>query len=526
MKKYFSVFLVLIILIVGNLISTQLFTRFDFTKENIYTLSDSSKNVVKNIENTLEVKVFLSKRIPPQVNKLKQDLVDALSEYAAIANGKLKITYFDPGDDKEAQIFAQNLAVAPLNLQIFEKDQRQTLKAYVGLAVLREKEEKEENASNSLANYEKWETIPQIVSTENFEFDFTSAIKKVSTSEEMVVGFTTNHDEFPIVDSQQRRDNFQSGIPIRETLSKNFQLKPINLEEVESIDCDVLLIANPQKNLSDKEVKKIQKFIQNGGNVIALLENFDVEMMMGIKRSVDFSNLLSPFGLSLKDSLVEDASLSQASFSQGFFSFSLPYPFWPKSLNLSKENPIVSKLDSISFTWVSPLGISTVEGINIETLASTSTRYLLATQEVVENEAKEGVETPPPQTLPISLDPQQDFNISKNEKETLPLAVIAQKEGEGKILVVGDADFVSNQTGLQTNQIFLLNAIDSFTIGDELISIRSKLISDKPLKEISSSAKNLIRWGNILGIPLLFIAYGIYRRWERKNRKKALMANT
>jgi len=524
MKKYFSVFLVLIILTGVNLISTQVFIRFDFTNENIYTLSDSSKNVMKNLSNPLEVKVFLSKKIPPQANKIKQDLLDALNEYEAIAGGKLKINYFDPGADEEALNLSQSLGITPANIQIFEKDQRQILTAYLGLAVLREKEEQEESAS-PLGNYEKWETLPLINSIENFEFDFTSALKKVSASEEMVVGILTNHNGFSIVDSRQRRDDFQKGIPLHETLSKNFQLKDINIEKVESIESDVLLITDSQSNFSDDEIKKIQDFLVSGGNIIALLEKFDVDEMMGVQRAVDFSNLLSPFGLRIKNSLVQDASQSQASFSQGFFSFSLPYPFWPKSLNLSKENPIVSKLDSLSFTWISPLEISEAEGVQVEILASTSARYFLATPEVVEGEVGEGGETPSSQVLPIFLDPQQDFKISQSKKEPLPLAVIAQREGEGKLLVVGDADFVSNQVGVQSGQIFLLNAIDSFTIGDELISIRAKLVSDKPLKEISGGVKNIIRWGNIVGIPFLFIAYGIYRRWERKNKKKMIMEN-
>ena len=65
------------------------------------------------------------------------------------------------------------------------------------------------------------------------------------------------------------------------------------------------------------------------------------------------------------------------------------------------------------------------------------------------------------------------------------------------------------------NQVVNLTNVDQVYDKDP-----NKNTDAKPLKEISEGMKNVMRWGNILGIPLLFSAYGIYRKWQRKNQKK------
>ena len=57
---YLSILPVLAILVVVNLLTTQIFTRFDFTEGNIFTLSDTTEKVVKELPEKIIVQVFIS----------------------------------------------------------------------------------------------------------------------------------------------------------------------------------------------------------------------------------------------------------------------------------------------------------------------------------------------------------------------------------------------------------------------------------------------------------------------------------
>ena len=59
MLRTLNIIIALSLIIGINLLSYQFFTRFDFTEGKIYTLSDSSKNLTKNLPDKLKVKVFL-----------------------------------------------------------------------------------------------------------------------------------------------------------------------------------------------------------------------------------------------------------------------------------------------------------------------------------------------------------------------------------------------------------------------------------------------------------------------------------
>jgi len=523
MKRYLTILPVLAILVVLNLLAAQVFTRFDFTEGGIYTLSDTTKRVVKELPKKIIVQVFVSKKLPSQVVKIKQNLVDRLDEYAALAGGKLDIRYADPAANDDARKLAEALKIPELSLQIFSKDQRQILKTYIGLAVLKEKGKEEveaevetEESGDLLSKYEKWDTLPVISALDNFEYDFTSAIKKVSALEDKTIGFLTGHEEFQLASQQGAVGH---SYPFLDVLGRNFIVKPVNLAEEEDITVDALVIAGPQEEFPEEELVKIHKFISAGGNVVVLLDRFVVRagMTVGLLPT-DFSDLLSPFGVSVSEALIVDAKKSNASFSQGIFSFSLPYHFWPKVQDLSKENPITAQLESLILPWASPLEIQEQENVNVEVLARSSERYRLMKEGLIESEEEDLDD----QVLPINLDPQQKLSISSVKKDPLPLAVLAQKEGEGKVLIMGDADFLATELIEQLsadNMLFFFNALDSFTIGDDLISIRSKGVNDRPLSEISTSVKNLIRWGNIAVIPLLFVIYGVVRRMQRRARK-------
>ena len=567
MLRTLNIIIALSLIIGINLLSYQFFTRFDFTEGKIYTLSDSSKNLTKNLPDKLKVKVFLSENLPSQVAKVKQDLGDYLDEYEALSDGKLEVSYIDPAKDDEAQELTRYLGVPPLELQVLQKDQRQTVKAYMGLSILKEKEDYEPSENDSpIEKYAKFETIPVLTSLGSFEYDFTSALKKVSATEEKVIGFLKGHEEHEVIPTFMRRNPFNQkearmDYDLDEVLSKNYTVKTVETIESEAEEgeaktsrldlegIDTLVIPGPKTALLENEVETIKEFIKNGGNALFLIDQIDIgEGMSTSKISDTFANLLDHWGISVDAALVQDASHAHSSFQKGFFSFTLPYPFWPKVRDLSEDNAITAQLESFVLPWTSPLRIKEKDNVTVDILAETSPRYGLAmaevevevpieepsaTEESNEESTEEDitVDEQEPKTKkvlqerPIDLDPQQNFGISRTEKDPLPLAVIAQRnEDAGKVFIVGDSDFIKQDFMMQypENLVFFSNVIDAFTLGSDLISIRSKGVTDRPITSLTESQKNLMRWGNIVLIPLLVVLFGLIRKALRNARKKSM----
>lgn len=91
----------------------------------------------------------------------------------------------------------------------------------------------------------------------------------------------------------------------------------------------------------------------------------------------------------------------------------------------------------------------------------------------------------------------------------------------GQIILVSDSEFLLDDGGGASpeNHVFVLNTVD-YLMGDrELIALRSREITNRPLKEISDDTKRTWKWVNIILPSLLIIAFGFFRM--RRNKRQA-----
>ena len=91
------IFVAIIVLV--NLVSITIFTRMDLSKGKIYSLSKSSKEAVRNLEDRLVVKAYFSKNLPGEFADARRFANDLLSEYQAYSRGKLRFEFLDPKDE-------------------------------------------------------------------------------------------------------------------------------------------------------------------------------------------------------------------------------------------------------------------------------------------------------------------------------------------------------------------------------------------------------------------------------------------
>ena len=93
--------IILIAVIFINLIGRNVFDRFDLTDNKMYSLSSSSKSVVKKIDDIFTIKVYFSEDLPAQYANNKRYLQDILEEYTAYSSGNLRFEFYSPDNDEQ-----------------------------------------------------------------------------------------------------------------------------------------------------------------------------------------------------------------------------------------------------------------------------------------------------------------------------------------------------------------------------------------------------------------------------------------
>jgi ABC-type uncharacterized transport system involved in gliding motility auxiliary subunit len=127
-----TLFLVLAIIVLINVISTRYFFRLDLTEDQRYSLSDATINILKNLDEPVTVTAYFSEDLPPDIEKVRQDFKDMLIEYSNRSNGNVVYEFVNPNENQETEMKAQQNGIRPIMINVRDKDQLKQQKAYLG----------------------------------------------------------------------------------------------------------------------------------------------------------------------------------------------------------------------------------------------------------------------------------------------------------------------------------------------------------------------------------------------------------
>ena len=92
-----------IVLVLANLVSSRAFKRYDITSPKSYSLSDSSRELVKTLDEPVFIQVFFNDKLPSQYSNVRQYVSDILSEYRTAGNGNFSYEFFDMQKDENVR---------------------------------------------------------------------------------------------------------------------------------------------------------------------------------------------------------------------------------------------------------------------------------------------------------------------------------------------------------------------------------------------------------------------------------------
>lgn len=506
--------LLLAVLLVLNLISVNLFGRIDLTEGNVYSLSKTSKDVVRNLNDRLIIKMYFSKDLPPPYSSNMRYLKDQLEEYQAYSNGKLKLELIHP-DDPEKELEAQKYGIPPLQVKAMQNDKIEIKKVYMGMVLLFE---------------DRKEVVPVFQNVTDLEYELSSTIRRISYKMLPSISYLIGKGEPDL--------NTEISL-LNQELSRYYKITKTNIDAGYKIPklANILMILGPKKALSEWEKFSIDQFIMQGGRLVILLDNYNVDIRKGIveKQDLGIENFLANYGIKINRNLVTDMQCNQIMVTQqqGAYTVSdiINYPFFPTAVNFDKNSLIVKDLEGVTFNFVSSLDSSsgiTSRHLRFNPIVWSSDKSRSETEPFDINPLRQFRKedfTQGPQILAATVQGSfrsyyADWDRSQIEEKIGYVDSVLTEGIESRIVVVGNANFIVDQNLKgNDNLTFFLNIIDWLYQDEAMVNIRSKQVTSRPLKEISSGARKLIKYGNIFGLPFLVIVFGVIR-WQLKKQIK------
>ena len=483
---------VTLLVVMLNLLGSYVRGRLDLTRDNLYTLADGTRDLVGGLDDLVRIKLFASAELPPEVQLQLRDVRDLLADMRRASTGNLTVSDRNPDTDTQAAEEASSYGIYPVEFNILRDDEFQIRRGYYGLAIVYADEQ---------------DVMPVIDRTDDLEFRIASTIYRMTTEERPGVSFVQGFGGKGPFDITGLQESLAERYRLRSLDIAGDSAAPISRDSTE-----VLVVAGPTQPLDSAAVGRIRAYVDAGGAALFLMEpvllNPQAPNPMPVRSGLE--PLLADHGVVFSSSLVFDlASSERVSLGRrGLFNVIAPYPLWPITFPAS-EHSVTRGLNSITLAWAAPLEITDSVGVT----------PLWQTTEAA------GVRAP---TYPIF--PDQDWNVPDEELAPRTMAVAVDRSEEdgdaasaGRMIIVGDVSFVEAQfvQSNPTNVAFVANAIDWLAQDEALIRIRSKVRTPPSLVFSSDLRKNTLKWGNLVGMPLLFALLGILRVTGRRRRAEA-----
>ena len=501
--------LIVAIALLVNFVASRHFIRVDLTQSQLYAISDSSKTMMRNLDDIVTVKVYFSSTLPPNLFAVRQYVDDVLEELASYSKGRLQVQSLNP-DNPDTANEAMKMGVPQIQMNIIQKDKLEVKNGFLGIAV---------------SYGDKKQILPVVQNITSVEYDLMAAIKKVTAKQEKSIAFIVGHDEPSLDEKVGVGMQGEAYSVMKKALDRNYAVREVALTDEKSLDgVNTVLIAGSKKAFTDKEQFLIDQFLMKGGNLVSLLDSVGVSQdLQTTKPDHGLTGLLEHYGARIESNLALDLSSENASFNQGFMNFIVPYPFWIRAINKFFEpgNAIMSKLDSVVFPWTSPLTLNPIEGVTeISLVKTTPSAWSQAEPFNLAPNSVQGSSEKSQYTL-VALLKGNFPSAYKGKKNPFGGKDLLQASSKpGQILIVGNARFALDRFAMMfpQNMTFLMNAIDDMTLDQSLIAIRSRSAFDLPLKELSATERQMVKFLGIFLMPLLVVLYGILRSVSRKRK--------
>ncbi len=246
-----QVALILFLAVMVNYLGFEHYRRWDFSRDKKYELSDKTKRFLATIKGKVRATIFFS----PD-NPILGDVQNLLTEYQYSSRGKIDVETIDPQRSlaRAKEILDKYKIVSNESLVILEyKGRSKSVKAT---------EMAETDPGNPMLGE------PEKITAFKGEQAITAAMMDLIEGNKNILGYITGHKE-PLIGPN-------SPISILKTFieNENVKFQELNLFEVPAVPAEIktIMIAGPQYDFSDREMKLLRDFWARQGRILLLID--------------------------------------------------------------------------------------------------------------------------------------------------------------------------------------------------------------------------------------------------------------
>src|SRR5437868_4122415 len=488
-----------LILVAFNYLLSRVPARVDLTEGKLYTLSDGTKKILRNLQSPVKVKLYISQgeSVPVQLRSFAQRVEDLVREFGAASNGNLRIERYNPKPDSEEEDAAQLDGIEPQQLGNGES-------FHLGAAV---------------AQLDRKQTLASITPQRErlLEYDLVRAIARVGTTERPKIGLMAG---LPVMGEKFNPFTRQSSDPwvLAGELKREFDVKevPMSAKEIDK-DINVLLLIHP-KYMQPEQEYALDQFVLRGGKLIAFVDPYayfdQTPQMPGVPpmpSSSDLPTLFKAWGIEFDQNKV----ISDVVFGSGGGARYTPTVLSPNRTAFSRDDVVTGSIETLLYAFGGAFGLKPAEGLKATELVHSSPNSMLVDNAEATKSGDQATRSfkPSGNPMPLAVRLTGKFKTAfpdglKGDKDKPVAGTPALRESgnDNSVILVADVDMLADGAAVDVQEMFgrkivvpsngnlafALGMVEQFAAGDELISLRSRASAFRPLtvvRELEAEAQ-------------------------------------
>ncbi len=403
--------LLFVVLVIANILSTQYYKKFDLTKEKRFTLSKTTTELVKKVDDRMFFKVYLEgDNLSSKFKRLRTSTLDMLRELRELSGNKIDFEFVDvfkDKDDKEKSEIIKQLSLKGVtyynDMELETNQQKRNLilpsaevtygsnKEYVINLLNTEMGRAEESAINK--------------SIEDLEYNFANTIRKCINKTPKKIAFLTGHGEAEALRMDELLNSLSENYSIdrvyfnlrdldylkqfsylfdqyknNDTVGKYMVLKSLEMLKA----YDGIVIAKPTEPYEDDEAYILDQYIMGGGKTFWMIDAIMAEHDSMRSRSKayfpDYNNenmrsLLFNYGVRLNSNLLQDRRCNDIVLSDPTRPGKMvpfAWVYYPVHVFKDNKHPIVKNLEAVWMRYAGTLKPISRKGLNVTNLLLSS----------------------------------------------------------------------------------------------------------------------------------------------------------
>ncbi|MGE5823448.1 MAG: Gldg family protein [Bacteroidota bacterium] len=494
-----------LILVAFNYLASATALRADLTAGKLYTLSDGTRKILRGLESPVTLKLYSSRgdAVPVPLRSFTQRVQDMVERFKAVAGPKLQVQVYHPTPDSEEEDAAQLDGIEAQQLASGDN-------FYLGVSVSR---------------LDRKEVIPAITPQREqlLEYDLSRAIAGVASSARIKLGLMS---ALPVLGEQFNPMTRSSSDPwvLAGELKREFDVEPVDMTAPEiPKDIGVLLLIHP-RDITPQGEYALDQFVLRGGKLIAFVDPYayfdQLPSMPGMPAqggtSSTLPTLFKAWGVDMDPGKV----IADTVYASGNGPRYTPTVLSLNRTAFNRSDVVTSQLETLLYAFGGAFKVNPASGLKATDLVTSSADSMLVddAKATVAGDAATKDFVPGGVALPLALRLSGKFKTAfpggrpaapgekpdASKKAAEPQ--LRESAKDNSVILVADTDMLQDPAAVDVQDVlghkvvvpsngnlaFALDMVEQFAGGDDLISLRSRASSFRPLtvvRELEANAQ-------------------------------------